>query len=129
MTHVVLVIHLILAVSIIGLVLIQRSEGGGLGIGGGGGLGGLATPQGTANVLTKATGICAALFFITSLSLAVMTEGTRPTGITDHLGKAVAAGEVSASEKAAPANSEEAKEATEPASKAEKKAPSVPVAE
>lgn len=130
MTHVVLVIHLILAVSIIGLVLIQRSEGGGLGIGGGGGLGGLATPQGTANALTKATGICAALFFITSLSLAVMTEGTRPTSITDHLGKAVAAGEVSASEEAAPAeNSKEAKEATEPAKKADKKAPSVPVAE
>ena len=53
MTHVVLVIHLILAVSIIGLVLIQRSEGGGLGIGGGGGVGGLGRPRGTANALTS----------------------------------------------------------------------------
>jgi preprotein translocase subunit SecG len=73
MEHVVLVIHLILALAIIGLVLIQRSEGGGLGIGGsGGGLGGLATAGQTANALTRATGICAGLFFVTSLTLGVM---------------------------------------------------------
>ncbi len=70
MTSVILVIHLFLALAIIGLVLLQRSEGGGLGIGGsGGGLGGLATPQGTANILTRATAICAAGFFVTSLIL------------------------------------------------------------
>jgi preprotein translocase subunit SecG len=70
MASVILVIHMFLALAIIGLVLIQRSEGGGLGIGGsGGGLGGLATPQGTANILTRATGFCAAGFFITSLTL------------------------------------------------------------
>ena len=61
MEHVILVIHLILALSIIGLVLIQRSEGGGLGIGGGGGggMGGFATPRTTANVLTRMTAIMA----------------------------------------------------------------------
>ena len=73
MESVILVIHLILALSIIGLVLLQRSEGGGLGIGGGsGGLGGLASAKGTANALTKMTGLCATGFFITSLSLGVL---------------------------------------------------------
>lgn len=79
MEHVVLVIHLMLAVAIIGLVLLQRSEGGGLGIGGGGGLGGLATPQATANALTKATGLCAACFFVTSLVLGILA-GTHNQG-------------------------------------------------
>ncbi|MCB9989147.1 MAG: preprotein translocase subunit SecG [Rhodospirillales bacterium] len=72
MESVVLVIHLILALAIIGLVLLQRSEGGGLGIGGGGGLGGLASAQGTANALTRATAIAAGLFFVTSLVLGVL---------------------------------------------------------
>lgn len=73
MQEVLLVIHLILALAIIGLVLLQRSEGGGLGIGGGGGgLGGFASPQGTANVLTKMTAICAGLFFCTSLGLGIL---------------------------------------------------------
>ncbi len=74
--EVVLVIHLFLAVAIIGLVLMQRSEGGGLGIGGGGGGGGgagnFASPRGTASFLTRATAVCAAGFFITSLTLGVM---------------------------------------------------------
>jgi preprotein translocase subunit SecG len=70
MEHVILIIHLFLALAIIGLVLLQRSEGGGLGIGGGG-LGGLASPKGTANALTRATAICAGLFFCTSLLLGI----------------------------------------------------------
>lgn len=73
MEHIILIIHLLLAVSIIGLILLQRSEGGGLGIGGGsGGLGGLASAGTTGNILTKATGLCAAGFFTTSLILAVL---------------------------------------------------------
>lgn len=81
MENVILVIHLILALSIIGLVLIQRSEGGGLGIGGGGGggMGGLATPQGTANMLTRMTAVLAACFFGTSLVLAILA-GTHSGG-------------------------------------------------
>ncbi len=76
MESVVLVIHLILALAIIGLVLLQRSEGGGLGIGGsgGGGLGNLASARGTANALTKMTAFCAAAFFVTSLTLAVLAS-------------------------------------------------------
>tara|TARA_Y100001001_G_scaffold160651_1_gene183669 strand:- start:397 stop:750 length:354 start_codon:yes stop_codon:yes gene_type:complete len=76
MENVVLVIHLLLALGIIALVLIQKSEGGGLGIGGsGGGLGNIATPQTTASVLTRATAILATAFFVTSLTLAVMAGG------------------------------------------------------
>ena len=119
MIQVVLILHLILAVSIIALILLQRSEGGGLGIGGGGGMGGFATPQSTANALTKATGICAALFFITSMTLAVMAENSRPASIVDQLDK------VSISKEA---SKEEAKEAGDAAAKADK-VPSVPVAE
>ncbi len=80
MENVILVIHLILAVSIIGLVLLQRSEGGGLGIGGGG-LGGLASPKGAANALTRATAICAAAFFCTSLILGVISSNKHGTDI------------------------------------------------
>lgn len=75
MSAVVLVIHLILAVAIIGLVLLQRSEGGGLGMGSsGGGIGGLASPQATANALTRATWICVGCFFVTSLTLGVIAS-------------------------------------------------------
>lgn len=71
METIVLVIHLILAISLVGVVLLQRSEGGGLGIGGGGG-GGLMSVRGTANLLTRATGVLAAAFMATSLILAIM---------------------------------------------------------
>ena len=72
MQTVLIVIHLMVVLALIGVVLIQRSEGGGLGIGGGGGGGGgggFFTARGTANVLTRATSILAVLFFITSLAL------------------------------------------------------------
>lgn len=86
---VVLIIHLFLALAIIGLVLAQRSEGGGLGIGGNssGGAGNFASARGTANFLTRATAICAALFFVTSLTLGVMAgSGTaNQQGILDAL--------------------------------------------
>ena len=92
MENVLLIIHLFLALAIIGLVLLQRSEGGGLGIGGGGGgLGGLASPQGTANVLTRATGFCAAAFFCTSLLLGILAgRSSQPTGLLEALDKAPA---------------------------------------
>lgn len=80
MENVILVIHLILALALIGLILLQRSEGGGLGIGGGGGgMGGFATAGQTANALTRATGICAGLFFLTSIVLAILA-GTHSGG-------------------------------------------------
>jgi preprotein translocase subunit SecG len=79
MQHVVIVIHLMLVLSLIGVVLLQRSEGGGLGIGGGGGF---MTSRGTANVLTRATAILAGLFFVTSLVLSILAGMNRaPTSI------------------------------------------------
>jgi preprotein translocase subunit SecG len=78
MDSVILVIHLFLALAIIGLVLLQRSEGGGLGMGGGG-MGGLTSPRGAANILSRATAICATAFFCTSLILGIMA-GSSSTG-------------------------------------------------
>jgi len=79
MQTVVIVIHLMLVVSLIGVVLLQRSEGGGLGIGSSGGF---LSSRGTANVLTRTTAILAALFFVTSLMLSIIaTMGRKPTSI------------------------------------------------
>jgi preprotein translocase subunit SecG len=69
MITVVIVIHLMVVLAMIGFVLLQKSEGGGLGIGGGGGF---MTSRGTTNVLTRTTAILAGIFFITSLSLSVI---------------------------------------------------------
>ena len=74
MQHVVIVVHLMLVLSLIGVVLLQRSEGGGLGIGGGGGC---MTSRGTANVLTRATAVLAGLFFLTSLVLSILAGFNR----------------------------------------------------
>lgn len=79
MQHVVIVIHLMIVLALIGVVLLQRSEGGGLGIGGGGGF---MTSRGTANVLTRTTAILAGLFFLTSLMLSILAGVNRqPTSI------------------------------------------------
>ena len=79
MQQVIIVIHLMLVLALIGVVLLQRSEGGGLGIGS---TGGFMTSRGTANVLTRATAILAALFFATSLILSILAGYNRkPTSI------------------------------------------------
>ena len=78
MTAVIIVIHLILAIVLVGTILLQRSEGGGLGMGGGGGgMGGFMTGRATANLLTRATAVIAALFMLTSLTLAILAGGDR----------------------------------------------------
>jgi preprotein translocase subunit SecG len=79
MQEVVLVIHLILAVTIIGLVLLQRSSGGGLGTSGGG-MGDFATARGAASALSKLTMFCAFGFFLTSLGLAVIARHNADNG-------------------------------------------------
>jgi preprotein translocase subunit SecG len=79
MQHVIIVIHLMLVLAMIGVVLLQRSEGGGLGIGS---TGGFMTSRGTANVLTRATAILAGLFFLTSMTLSILAGTNRkPTSI------------------------------------------------
>jgi preprotein translocase subunit SecG len=81
MQHVIIVIHLMLVLALIGVVLLQRSEGGGLGIGS---TGGFMTSRGTANVLTRATAILAGLFFLTSLMLSILAGVNRkPTSIIE----------------------------------------------
>lgn len=78
MQEVVLVVHLLITLALIGVVLVQKSEGGGLGIGGGT-MGGFMTARGSANLLTRVTAILAALFFCTSLILAILA-GTSGSG-------------------------------------------------
>jgi len=80
MQTLILTIHILIALALIGAVLLQRSEGGGLGIGGGGGAGGgFMTARGTANLMTRVTAILAACFFGTSLILAIMAGTQRGT--------------------------------------------------
>lgn len=69
MQTVLIVVHLMIVTALVAVVLLQRSEGGALGVGGGSGF---MTGRGQANVLTRATGILAGLFFLTSLSLTVL---------------------------------------------------------
>ncbi|MFT6581049.1 MAG: preprotein translocase subunit SecG [Alphaproteobacteria bacterium] len=86
---------MMLAVALVATVLLQRSEGGGLGIGGGGGgggMGGMMSVRGTANLLTRATAILAAGFMLTSIALAVIANQTRaPESILDRPGVAAPA--------------------------------------
>ncbi|MBV8134005.1 MAG: preprotein translocase subunit SecG [Alphaproteobacteria bacterium] len=63
-----LVLHVLVAIALVGVVLLQKSEGGALGMGGGG-MSGFMTGRSTANLLTRTTAILALLFFATSLSL------------------------------------------------------------
>jgi preprotein translocase subunit SecG len=86
MQTVLLVAELIIAVALIGFVLLQRSEGGALGIGGGGGggMGGLFTPRGAADTLTRTTAILAFLFFATCILLNILAlRGRDQTSILD----------------------------------------------
>src|SRR5215510_16010126 len=81
MQAVLIVIHLLIAISLISVIMLQRSEGGALGMGGGGsGLGGLFSARGAANTLTRTTVVLGALFFATSMALTLLTIGTRQPG-------------------------------------------------
>ncbi len=73
METVLIVAHLFIVVALITVILLQRSEGGALGIGGGGG-GGLMSARGSANLLTKTTAVLAAMFFATSIGLTVLGQ-------------------------------------------------------
>lgn len=83
MQTILLVIYLMVVVALIGVVLIQRSEGGGLGIGGGSGF---MSARGTANALTRTTAILATLFFVLALGMGIYARyETRPTDILDRI--------------------------------------------
>lgn len=86
MQTVIIVIHLMVVLAMIGVVLLQKSEGGGLGMGGGSGF---MSSRGTANVLTRATAVLAAIFFTTSLVLSILAGIERkPTSILQGSGSA-----------------------------------------
>ncbi len=85
MTTILLTIHIIIALALVATVLLQRNEGGGLGIGGSSG-GGFMTARGTANLLTRTTAILAAMFFATSIGLAIIAgAGNEPVSIVDEV--------------------------------------------
>ncbi|MDO8606398.1 MAG: preprotein translocase subunit SecG [Phaeospirillum sp.] len=71
---IILSIHLIIAIALVGAILLQRSEGGALGIGGGAAGGGLMSGRAAGNLLTRTTAILAGSFFITSMSLALISN-------------------------------------------------------
>jgi len=79
-----LVVHLLIALALVGVVLLQRSEGGALGGLGGTTMGGMMSGRGTANLLTRTTAILAVAFMSMSLLLAILSSGSRaPTSILD----------------------------------------------
>ena len=81
MATVLLVIHLMIAAGLVGVVLLQKSEGGALGIGGSvGGGGGFLSGRGTANLLTRVTAGLAAAFFTTSILLTIVAGGGADQG-------------------------------------------------
>jgi preprotein translocase subunit SecG len=82
MSTVLLIVHIMIAFALIGVVLLQRSEGGALGIGGG--AGGVVTGRGVASFLARVTAGLAAAFFATSLLLSILASRTEaPRSILD----------------------------------------------
>jgi preprotein translocase subunit SecG len=85
MTAIILVVHLLIAIALIGVVLLQRSEGGALGIGSGG-AGSLFSSRGAANVLTRTTAVLAVAFFITSIALTMIARKQHaPSSVFDEV--------------------------------------------
>ena len=94
METVILVIHLLVALALIGVVLLQRSEGGALGIGGGGGGGGnLFSARGVGNALTRTTAYLAVAFFCTSIALTVIATHRGGGSVIDGIAPAPATGD------------------------------------
>ena len=93
MENVILVAYLLIVLALIAVILLQRSEGGGLGMGGN--AGGLMTVRGSANLLTRTTAILAALFFATAIGLTILSQLNRNT--SDILDSAAAPGETTPS--------------------------------
>ena len=82
MFTIVLIIQIMVTIALVALVLLQKSEGGALGIGGGGGGGGgLMSGRGVANLLTRSTAFLAAAFFATSIALTVIAGSQGETGL------------------------------------------------
>ena len=97
------VIHVLIAFALIGVVLLQKSEGGALGMGGGG-MSGFMTGRSTANLLTRTTAILGALFFVSSIVLVVLSNSNHaPRSIIDQGGPPPASSTPTPAVPAAPA--------------------------
>jgi preprotein translocase subunit SecG len=118
MQTIILIVHLLIALALVGVILLQRSEGGALGIGGGG-FGGLMSGRQSANLLTRTTAVLAACFIATSMLLALMaSRGSVQRSILDQ----PAATQTAPAPPAAPAS-------PAPAAPPAPKQPSAPVAQ
>ena len=125
MENVLLVIHLLVAVALIAVVLMQRSaqDGGGL-MGGGGTMGGLFTARGSANLLSRTTSILATAFIALSLLQGIIAgQSHKVRSIAEQIEGQIPATEQQATDKAAPAE----KAAETPTAPATPSAPAVPV--
>ncbi|WP_025885988.1 preprotein translocase subunit SecG [Asaia prunellae] len=85
MTTLLLVLNFFVTIALIGVILIQRSEGGGLGIGSSQGMGSFMTGRGTANLLTRTTAVLAGVFMVLCLLLAVLNRGAATNTGSDIL--------------------------------------------
>lgn len=83
MTTVLLIVHILIASGLVGVILMQRSEGGALGIGGGG-PGGMMSGRGAANLLTRVTMFLGAAFVINSILLAIVGATGQGDGLFDN---------------------------------------------
>jgi preprotein translocase subunit SecG len=84
-------VHVLIAIGLVGVILLQKSEGGALGMGGGG-MSGFMTGRSTANLLTRATAILAAAFMMTSVLLVVLHNRERaPRSIIEQSSPAIPA--------------------------------------
>lgn len=86
MVIILFLVHVLIAIALIGVIMLQKSEGGALGMGGGG-MSGFMTGRSTANLLTRTTAILGAAFFVSSILLVLLTQTTGgPRSIIDQGG-------------------------------------------
>lgn len=83
METILLIIQTMLATTLIGLVIVQRSSTDGFGLGSGGGANNFMTGQAAANFLTRSTAIVATLFMVNSLALATIVARSNSSSILD----------------------------------------------
>ena len=111
-----LVVHILIAITLVGVILLQKSEGGALGMGGGG-MSGFMTGRSTANLLTRTTAILAAGFMLTSIILGLVAAHQRAPESIIGTGTAPAAPAAPAPAPAAPAAPPEPATPTAPVAK------------
>jgi len=128
MQTVLLAIHLMIAIALVASVLLQKSEGGALGMGGGG-MSGFMTGRSTANLLTRTTAILAACFFATSVTLVVLaTQHGAPSSLIEQSPQGTAPAAPAAPSGSTPAPAPTTPAAPAPAAPAVPAVPAAPTA-